>query len=235
MNVPDYQPFLMALLFALVWDVSASPPHEVPKYGWWEERDTYAARLWQNHARGQEFNYGASHAFNTDQYGPRVLNGDGKSSRTSFLATFFYLCAVVGHRHMDSALIDRMLALLAEDVEQGEERMKLCLWGQPFWLWCIMFGAALAWSVESTSVGTDRQPQRWRDNYDDKMRLISRVLGIDSWHSARTVLTDVVGSIDTDVNRDLEGLWNNAVHIGGAGFGERTIDPAVIRLPYRDE
>ena len=65
--------------------------------------------------------------------------------------------------------------------------------------------------------------------YNENIKLISRVLGIDSWHSARTVLAEVVGVIDEEADRALELLWYSAVASGD--ITQHTIDPAVIELP----
>jgi hypothetical protein len=233
--VPDYQPFFMALLFASIWDISALPPRTGPRYGWWERTDTHAARLWQNHTKDLFLNYDISQGFDSNQYVPRILNGDPRSSRTSFIATFFYLCGELGNRHWDVLLIDWLLEQLIDDVKTGEENMKSSIWGQPLWLWCVMFGAAIAWSGRPTNHVEERQLQKWRDVYDDKMRLVSGVLGIDSWHSARTVLSEVIGAIDEDVDRGLEALWHRAVvNAAPQGFMACTIDPAVIELAFEE-
>lgn len=219
----------MALLFASIWDITALPPREAPRYGWWEESDTQAARLWQNHTRDLNLNYDISRGFEPNQYVPRILNGDPKSSRTSFIATCFYLCSELGHRPLDVVLIDWLLEQLIDDVTTSEENLKSSIWSQPLWLWCVMFGATIACAGRPTNPVEDRQLQKWREVYDDKMRLVSRVLGIDSWHSARTVLAEIVGTIDPEVDRRLEELWDHALSRGGP-FQYCTIDPAVIEL-----
>ncbi|KAF7548421.1 hypothetical protein G7046_g8684 [Stylonectria norvegica] len=232
-NVPEYQPTFMALLFASIWDITALPPREAPRYGWWEDQDTQAARLWQNHTRDLNLNYEISRDFNANQYIPRILNGDPRSSRTSFIATFFYLCSELGPGYLDVTLIDWLLEQLIDDVNSGEENLKTSTWTQPLWLWCVMFGAAISRSGRTTNVMEERQMEKWRAVYNDKMRLVSRVLGIDSWHSARTVLAEVVGIIDEDVERSLEELWDEAV-VRGVNLGQDTIDPAVIELMDED-
>lgn len=227
-NVPDYQPTFMALLFASIWDVSSLPPRAAPRYGWWEETDTQAARLWQNHTQDLNLDYEISRGFDPNQYVPRILNGDPRSSRTSFIATFFYLCGEIGHRLSDAVLIDWLLEQLIDDVSIGEHFLQSSTWSQPLWLWCVMFGAALAGSGRPANPIEQRQLLRWEEVYNDKIRLLSSVLGINSWHSARTVLAEVVGIIDEVADKGMEAIWDKA--ITGAVIGEPTINPAVIRM-----
>lgn len=232
-NVPEYQPTFMALLFASIWDITALPPREAPRYGWWEDQDTTAARLWQNHTRDLNLDYEISREFNPDQYVPRILNGDPKSSRTSFIATFFYLCSELGHRYLDVTLIDWLLEQLIDDVNAGEENLRTSTWSQPLWLWCVMFGASIARTGRATNAVEERQLARWRGVYNDKIRLVSRVLGIDSWHSARTVLVEIVGNVDEEIERGLQEMWDEAI-AQGAYYGDNTIDPSVIELIDED-
>ncbi|KAF7544717.1 hypothetical protein G7Z17_g9742 [Cylindrodendrum hubeiense] len=154
-NVPGYTPIFMGLLFASIWDITALPPREAPRYGWWEDRDTQAARLWQNHTKELNLNYEISRDFSTTQYIPRILNGDPKSSRTSFIATFFYLCSELGHRYMDVTLVDWLLEQLIDDVNAGEEYLRTTS------------------TVQATNTVEERQLARWREVYNEKMKLTS--------------------------------------------------------------
>ena len=204
----------MALLFASIWDISALPPREAPRYGWWEETDTQAARLWQNHTKELNLNYEISRSFNSGQYVPRILNGDPRSSRTSFVATFFYLCSELGHRHLDVVLIDWLLEQLIDDVNAGQENLKSSTWSQPLWLWCVMFGAAIAWLGKATTLLEERLLQKWRDLYNQKIRMVSCVLGIDSWVSAKAMLNHLCGVMEEDVDQGLQDIWNRAMMQG---------------------
>lgn len=204
----------MALLFASIWDISALPPREAPRYGWWEETDTQAARLWQNHTKELNLNYEISRSFNSGQYVPRILNGDPRSSRTSFVATFFYLCSELGHRHLDVVLIDWLLEQLIDDVNAGQENLKSSTWSQPLWLWCVMFGAAIAWLGKATTLLEERLLQKWRDLYNQKIQVVSCVLGIDSWVSAKAMLNHLCGVMEEDVDQGLQDIWNRAVMQG---------------------
>ena len=217
-NVPDYQPTLMALLFASIWDITALPPRQAPRYGWWDETDTAAARLWQNHTKDLNLNYQVSRELNPDHCVPRILNGDPRSSRTSFIATFFYLCSELSHDHLDVMLIDWILEQLIEDVSIDHDQSAISPWSQSLWLWCVMFGAAIAQLGRPSSMIEQRQLQKWRDLYDDKIRLVSQALGISKWDSARNLFSKTVGSIDDEADKGLKELWDQAL-IRGQTYG----------------
>lgn len=233
-NVPEYQPTFMALLFASIWDITALPPREAPRYGWWEDQDTQAARLWQNHTRELNLNYEISRGFSTDQLIPRILNGDPKSSRTSFIATFFYLCSELGHRYLDVMLIDWLLEQLIDDVNAGEEDLETSKWSQPLWLWCVMFGSAIACTGRATNTVEERLLEKWKRVYNDKIELVSRVLCLESWQSARAVLADMVGSLDEEVDSGLEALWNDATRRTIGSELESIVEPSVVEVIDED-
>lgn len=234
-NEPGFTPTFLALLFASIWDITALPPREAPRYGWWRDQDTQAARLWQNHTTDLNLNYEISRGFNTAQYVPQILNQDARSSRTSFIATFFYLCSELGHRYFDATLVDWLLEQLIDDVNAGEEYLRTSTWTRPLWLWCVMFGASIASTGRATNAVEEMQLARWREVYNDKMRLVSRVLDIQSWDSAKMVLAGVLGTMDEQAEQGLSELWEAGVIQAGGGFGDNTIDPTVIELGSMDK
>ncbi|KAH6897230.1 hypothetical protein B0T10DRAFT_180450 [Thelonectria olida] len=232
-NEPGFTPTFLALLFASIWDITALPPREAPRYGWWKDQDTQAARLWQNHTTDLNLNYEISRGFNAVQYIPQILNQDARSSRTSFIATFFYLCSELGDRYFDVTLVDWLLEQLIDDVNAGEEHLRTSTWTRPLWLWCVMFGASIASTARATNAMEEMQLARWREVYNDKMRLVSQVLNIRSWDSAKTVLAGILPAMDEQAELGLRELWEEGV-IRGADFCENTIDPAVIEIMDRD-
>lgn len=199
----------MALLFASIWDISTLPPREAPRYGWWEETDTQAARLWQNHTKDLNLNYEISRGFDPNTYRPRILNGDPRSSRTCFIATFFYIFSEVGSGQMDAVLVDWLLEQLVDDVNANEQSIQRSAWSGPLWLWCVLFGAAIAGSGRASSPVEARQLATWVKVYDEKIRLVSQALGLGSWGSARLLL-GTFASRDDEVDRGLEEIWERA-------------------------
>ncbi|KFH49005.1 Sterol regulatory element-binding protein-like protein [Hapsidospora chrysogenum ATCC 11550] len=210
-NVPDYQPTFMALLFASIWDLSVLPPTEAPRYGWWEESDTQAARLWQNHTKDLNLDYEISRGFDPNTYQPRILNGDPRSSRTCFIATFFYLFAEVGNGQMDTVLVDWLLEQLIEDVNANEASIQSNTWAGPIWLWCAMFGAAIASSGRASSHVEQKQLDRWISLYGEKIKIVSRALGLLSWEAARFMLTRFLRNMDDEVDEGLKEIWTRAM------------------------
>lgn len=203
----------MALLFASIWDINALPPTEAPRYGWWEETDTQAARLWQNYTRQLNLDYEISRGFDPNTYQPRILNGDPRSSRTSFIATFFYLVLEMGNGEMDVVLVDWLLEQLIDDVCAEENNVTANSWAGLLWLWCVLFGAAIASSGKANSALEDRQLARWVDLYNSKIRTGSQVLGIDTWEVARVKLGHFIGHVDHETDEGLRRLWERAVNV----------------------
>ena len=214
MNVPDYKPTIMALLFASIWDINALPPAEAP-YGWWDETDTQAARLWQNHTRQLNHDYEIARGFDLGMYGPRILNGDPKSSRTSFIATFFYLVLEMGNGEMDVVLIDWLLEQLIDDVSGSEDSLTTDSWMGLLWIWCVLFGAAIAASGKPNNALEERQLAKWTSLYDSKIRAGSQALGIVDWHVVRMSLSQFFGSVDEETDEGLRQIWERAVRADG--------------------
>jgi hypothetical protein len=213
-NVPDYRPTIMALLFASLWDINALPPAKAP-YGWWGEADTQAARLWQNHTRQLNLDYEIARGFDPVAYGPRILNGDPKSSRTSFIATFFYLVLEMGNGEMDVVLVDWLLEQLIDDVAEGEDSLGTDSWTSLLWIWCVLFGAAIAASGKPNSALEERQLAKWTGLYDSKIRAGSQALGIADWDVVRRSLSQSFGNVDDETDEGLRQIWERAVRPDG--------------------
>lgn len=98
-----------------------------------------------------------------------------------------------------------------------------------------MFGASIASTGRATNAVEEMQLARWREVYNDKMRLVSRVLDIQSWDSAKMVLAGVLGTMDEQAEQGLSELWEAGVIQAGGGFGDNTIDPTVIELGSMDK
>lgn len=223
----------MALLFASIWDISTLPPTEAPRYGWWEETDTQAARLWQNHTKELKLDYEISRGFDPNTYKPRILNGDPRSSRTCFIATFFYLFAEVGDGQMDTVLVEWLLEQLIDDVYANEGSIQANTWTGPIWLWCVMFGAAIASSGRAANPVEERQLNRWIKLYDEKIRLVSQALGLRCWNSARSMLAGFVRNMDEEVDKGLEEIWARAVQDGN-GVDAFPTQPFAVDMEISD-
>ena len=218
----------MALLFASIWDISALPPTEAPKYGWWEESDTQAARLWQNHTQDLNLDYEISRGFDPNTYRPRILNGDPRSSRTCFIATFFYLFSEVGNGQMDAVLVDWLLEQLIDDVNANQEAIQTSAWSGPLWLWCVLFGAAIASTGKAANAVEEKQLAGWTGVYDKKIKAVSEALGLYSWQSVRNLLGGFVRT-DEKVDAGLMEIWERALGSTHPAQSElEVIDPDYI-------
>lgn len=203
----------MALLFASIWDINALPPAEAPLYGWWEESDTQGARLWQNYTSQLNLNYEIVRGFDPNTYRPRILNGDPKSSRTSFIATFFYLLLEMGNGEIDVVLVDWLLEQLIDDVSGVEGSVVPNSWAGQLWLWCVLFGAAIAASGRANNALEERQLAKWIELYDSKIRAGSRALGLGDWDTTRASLCHFIGNVDQETDEGLRRLWEGAVNV----------------------
>ncbi|CAH0049104.1 unnamed protein product [Clonostachys solani] len=203
--VSEYQPTFLALIFTSIWDITALPPTEAPKYGWWE-----AASVWQNHTKHLNLNYELSRGFNPDTYKPRILNGDPQSSRTCFIATFFYLVSEVGAGEMDTALVDWLLEQLIDDITTCEQRIGASPITGPLWLWYVLFGAAVADSSRASDVVEAMQLAKWKRVFEDKLSIVNEALGITDWATVRPILAGITRGLDHEGAEDLRGIWEGS-------------------------
>jgi hypothetical protein len=207
----QFQPTFVALLFSSIWDVTHLPPFKAPKYGWWKELDTPAAQLWQSLTKDLSLDYEMSRGFDPNSPKPRILNGDAKSSRASFTATFFYLFSSAGDGRMDVMLLDLLLEQLVDDLETCEEGAKLGVGSETLWLWLAMFGAASIYSATPKDTVEAKQLLGWRVVYEDRIRRASRQIGLRDWVSAKCTMAECMEGVDKDDDRVLEQIWTQAV------------------------
>ena len=205
----------MALVFASIWDINALSPAEPPRYGWLEESDTQAARLWQNYTSQLNLNYEIARGFGTSAYQTRILLGDPKSSRTSFIATCFYLVLGMGNGEMDVVLIDWLLEQLIDDVSGAgvENAIAATSWTGQLWLWCVFFGASIAACGKANNVFEQRQLAMWRGLYDSKIRAGCQAMGLSDWDATKSRLCHIMGNVDHETNEGLRRLWERAVNV----------------------
>lgn len=206
----DYQPTIIALLFTSLWDMASLPPREAPRYGWWQANETQSDRLWQGYTKN--LNWEISRGFDPDQNIAVMLNRDAKSSRASYIATFFYLFIAMNDSKIDGMLTVWLLEQLVEDVQAMEQDMVAGLFSRHLWLWSVLFGAAVADSAEAPVALDGSTPlDGWRTLYASKLRLVSQILGLTSWEEARQALA-VIAWIDGSAGEaGLRVIWERAV------------------------
>ncbi|RNJ55641.1 hypothetical protein D7B24_008350 [Verticillium nonalfalfae] len=205
----DFQPTVIALLFTSLWDLGSLPPREAPRYGWWEASETKSDRLWQGYTKN--LNWELSRGFDPQHNITMMLNSDPKSSRASYIATFFYVLMAVNDSRVDCVLTVWLLEQLIDDICLKEEDMLAGTFSRHLWLWSVLFGAAVASAGLATESEGQRQLDMWRAVYADKIRLVSRLLNLRDWKDTKQSLAEVAWTEGTMAERKLREIWEDAV------------------------
>ncbi|KAK2011119.1 hypothetical protein LZ32DRAFT_629757 [Colletotrichum eremochloae] len=216
----DFQPSIIALLFTSLWDMESLPPRQAPRYGWWEGDETPTDRLWQDYTKN--LNWELSRGFDPERNIATMLNGDAKSSRASYIATFFYLVMAVNDNEMDCVLTVWLLEQLIDDICDKEEEMIAGTFSRSLWFWSVMFGAAVASTGRPITATGREQLAQWRAMYAAKLGLASDVMQLDSWQAAKAVLAEVAWTDGSEAERRLQDIWEDASL--GRGLRNRVLD-----------
>ncbi|KAK1457627.1 hypothetical protein CCUS01_09741 [Colletotrichum cuscutae] len=225
----DFQPSIIALLFTSLWDMESLPPRQAPRYGWWEGDETPTDRLWQDYTKN--LNWELSRGFDPERNTATMLNSDAKSSRASYIATFFYLVMAVNDSEMDCVLTVWLLEQLIDDVCDKEEEMIAGTFSRSLWLWSVLFGAAVAYTGRPITATGREQLARWRELYAAKLSLASHVLQLDSWHDAKAVLAEVAWTDGSDAEGRLQDIWEAAVlRRTGSAHCVHEVDVTTLRI-----
>ncbi|KAK1971864.1 hypothetical protein LY78DRAFT_30177 [Colletotrichum sublineola] len=216
----DYQPSIIALLFTSLWDMESLPPRQAPRYGWWEGDETPTDRLWQDYTKN--LNWELSRGFDPERNIATMLNGDAKSSRASYIATFFYLVMAVNDNEMDCVLTVWLLEQLIDDICDKEEEMIAGTFSRSLWFWSVMFGAAVASTGRPITATGREQLAQWRAMYAAKLGLASGVMQLDSWQAAKAILAEVAWTDGSEAERRLQDIWEDASL--GRGLRNRVLD-----------
>ncbi|CRK13701.1 hypothetical protein BN1723_001961 [Verticillium longisporum] len=205
----DFQPTVIALLFTSLWDLGSLPPREAPRYGWWEANETKSDRLWQGYTKN--LNWELSRGFDPQHNITMMLNSDPKSSRASYIATFFYVLMAVNDSRVDCVLTVWLLEQLIDDICLKEEDMLAGTFSRHLWLWSVLFGAAVASAGLATESEGQRQLDMWRAVYAGKIKLVSRLLNLRDWKDTKQSLAEVAWTEGTMAERKLREIWEDAV------------------------
>jgi hypothetical protein len=205
----DFQPTIIALVFKSLFDLQTLPPRRAPRYGWWETADSPKERLWLDCTR--HLDYEIARDFDPDRDVASVLNRDANSSKTSFIATFFYIFSALSHTSLDPVLTFVLLEQLADDLDQKEDAMKAGQWCRELWFWSVMFAAVVAEACKPTNTAEEEQLRRRRDLCDQKIVMFSRLWDLGDWGAAKEMLQYVAWEDDEALEESLKGLWEAAV------------------------
>ncbi|KAL0931016.1 C6 transcription factor [Colletotrichum truncatum] len=216
----DFQPSIIALLFTSLWDMESLPPRQAPRYGWWEGAETPTDLLWQGYTKN--LNWELSRGFDPERNIATMLNGDPKSSRASYIATFFYLVMAVNDSEMDCVLTVWLLEQLIDDVCNKEEEMISGSFSRSLWFWSVLFGAAVANSGRPITATGKQQLAKWRAVYSAKLCIASSVMQLDDWRAAKVALAEVAWTEGTGAENRLREIWENAM--SGRGVRDDGLD-----------
>ncbi|KAF4931520.1 Sterol uptake control protein 2 [Colletotrichum viniferum] len=205
----DFQPSIIALLFTSLWDMESLPPRQAPKYGWWEGAETPTDLLWQDYTKN--LNWELSRGFDPERNIATMLNGDPKSSRASYIATFFYLVMAVNDSEMDCVLTVWLLEQLIDDVCDKEAEMVAGSFSRSLWFWSAMFGAAIANSGRPITDTGKQQLAKWKAVYAAKLSLASTVMHLSNWEQAKAALAEVAWTDGSDAESRLRDIWQDAI------------------------
>ncbi|TEA10553.1 hypothetical protein C8034_v009358 [Colletotrichum sidae] len=190
-------------------DIESLPPRQAPRYGWWQDAETPTDLLWQDYTKN--LNWELSRNFDPERNIATMLNGDPKSSRASYIATFFYLVMAVNDSEMDCVLTVWLLEQLIDDVCDKEAEMVAGTFSRSLWFWSILFGAAVANSGRPITSTGEQQLANWKAVYASKLCLASSIMHLDSWPAAKAILAEVGWTDGSDAEGRLKEIWERAM------------------------
>ncbi|KAL7626171.1 hypothetical protein AAE478_002941 [Parahypoxylon ruwenzoriense] len=136
-------------------------------------------------------------------------------SRAGFMACYFYLYVIMREGTVDPFILNWFIEQLLADVCRTETPMQKGQYSPSLWFWSVMFGACATMAAKTSDDLERGQMKVFRDAYLDKINLVSQVLGIKNWESAKSILGLFAWEDDFDGEMELKILWEEAVREGG--------------------
>ncbi len=136
------------------------------------------------------------------------------SSRSGFIACYFYLYVILREEKVDSFILNWFIDQLFTDVCRTQAAMQKGRYSQSLWLWTVMFGACVTSAGRTDSSLEKTQMNLARDEYLDKISLVSQVLRIKTWEGAKFVLSLFAWEDAFDGESELKAIWEEAVWSG---------------------
>lgn len=135
------------------------------------------------------------------------------SSRTGFIACYFYLYVVLRDK-VDSFIHHWFIEQLLVDARRTQAPMQKGQYCQPLWFWTVMFGACVVSAGQTNSRLEEAQMNLAKQEYFEKISLASQVLKIKNWEGAKSALSLFAWEDDFDGEPELKALWEEAVWAG---------------------
>lgn len=133
------------------------------------------------------------------------------TSRSEFIACYFYLCMILRENSVDSFLVEWFIEQLLADVCRTEALMQKGKYSQSLWFWSVMFGACAANAARAQSAREEAHMQMLKDVYLDKINLASQLLRIRNWEGAKSILRLFAWEDDFNGESEMQAIWEEAV------------------------
>lgn len=135
-------------------------------------------------------------------------------SRSGFIACYFYLYVILREEKVDSFILNWFIDQLLTDVGRTQAPMQKGEYSQALWFWTVMFGACATMAGKTVSTLEEAEMKSARDEYMDKINLVSQILRIKTWENAKSALRLFAWEDEFDGERELKALWEEAVWDG---------------------
>lgn len=135
-------------------------------------------------------------------------------SRSGFITCYFYLYVILREEKVDSFMLNWFIDQLLTDVCRTQVPMQKGDYSQSLWFWTVMFGACVTTAGKTDSSLEEAQMNSARDQYMDKINLVSQTLKIKTWEGAKSVLSLFAWEDEFDGERELQAIWEEAVWEG---------------------
>ncbi|KAJ3568334.1 hypothetical protein NPX13_g6455 [Xylaria arbuscula] len=133
------------------------------------------------------------------------------TSRSEFLACYFYLYMILRENDVDSFLVEWFIEQLLADVCRTEALMQKGQYSQSLWFWTVMFGACAAHATKTYSDAERSHMKMLKDVYLDKINLVSQILKVRNWEGAKSILRLFAWEDNFHGETEVQALWEEAV------------------------
>lgn len=144
------------------------------------------------------------------------------TSRSEFIACYFYLYMILRENDVDSFLVEWFIEQLLADVCRTETLMQKGQYSQSLWFWTVIFGACAANATKTYSATEEAHMKTLKDVYLDKINVVSQLLRIRNWEGARSILRLFAWEDNFDGESEIQSIWEEAVWGGNRKRGPRT-------------
>ncbi|KAI0115761.1 hypothetical protein GGR51DRAFT_546092 [Nemania sp. FL0031] len=143
------------------------------------------------------------------------------TSRSEFIACYFYLYMILRENNVDSFLAEWFIEQLLADVCRTEALMQKGQYSQSLWFWTVIFGACAANATKTYSATEEAHMKMLKGIYLDKISAVSQLLRIRNWEGAKSILRLFAWEDNFNGESEIQAIWEEAVW-GGNGKRPQT-------------